>query len=572
MLKLPKTLLRVLILGPLCFWAIASWWHAGREVARFYVDFPVWDYFSAIEHYARYKAGDWSVLWIQHNEHRIVFPEIVFALDLLALHGQIVLPTVLSFCFYFGVLLVMVWAFWEDREVTAIPRYAAVFLAAILLAWKGCATALGIPFLMQWTMNQFFTVLALAFLAKLFQSRRTVWLAPLCVCAVVGNYSSGNGLLLWPLLLVLAVLLRIPVRQTAVLAIVGAASMGLYFVGYKSLGPLQWRAVIGHPVYFAKFMASYLSMPFAVLRAEPEFGVRIGLISLAALLILFLLGWRAHIIKTTAGIVLFGYSASVLSCALMTALGRMNPDDPMLQSPKALRYLTVPLTYWGALAILSVWVTARYFRFFGTAFAVAIALGLGLLLFRMSRKPALDDWYRFCATTFARQQWAALAVESGVLDPVPDSILYPDIRFIPHFAPLMRSERLSLFAKPEPDWIGRDWKAVFPAPLRAASDGGILACQRLETAVTVAGWSVAPSSLTHPLELVLVDESNRIVGLGARLPAGLPDRFSKLKVTPAQQWSGSVNLGYHSRTVSPYVVSEDGKALIPLAGSYSMSP
>jgi hypothetical protein len=551
----------------LCFWAILNWWHAAREVARLYIDLPMWDYWDTIGHYARYQAADWGVLWIQHNEHRIVFPEIIFAFDLLRLHGQIILPTMLSLCFFFGVWLVLATAFWRDAAVTTIPRCAAIFLAAILMAWKGCATALGVPFLMQWTMNQFFTILALALLAKLSASRRPVWLVPLCGCAVISNYSSGNGLLLWPILIGLALLVRLPWRQLTTLTLVGAASVGLYFVGYKPLAPLNWRALPEHPIYFAKFMASYVSMPFANLQGDPSFGVHVGLVSLAALGALLWLAGRMKLLTTHTGILLLGYFAFALSCGLMTALGRMNPLDPYLQSPKAVRYMTVPLSYWGALAILSIWVTARYSRGSGPWAATALSVGLSLLLLRMSHKPRYDAWYDSTITnTFANQQWAALAVESGVLDPASDIVLFPDIHLVPQVAPLLRSERLSLFAKPEPWWIGRDVRAVFPSPSRAPREGGIVATERLETAITVAGWTVASSSFDRPLELVLIDESSRIVGLGERLPAGLPERFSRLKVAPANQWSGFVNLAYHSHTVSPYTLTADGKALIPLAG------
>jgi hypothetical protein len=541
-------------------------------VARFYIDLPVWDYWNTIQHYSLYKAGDLRVLWVQHNEHRIVFPEIVFALDLLVFHGHIILPTVLSFCLYFGIWVLMVWAFFSDREVALVPRHSAIFLAAILFTWKGCAVALGIPFLLQWTMNQFFTVLALMFLAKLSESRRALWLVLLCVSAVVCNYTSGNGLMLWPLLAGFAVLLRLPWRYTVILGLVGALSVGLYFVGYQSLGPLNWRALIAHPIYFAKFMASYVSMPFAALQGDPAFGVRVGLTSLGALLALLLIAWRERLLGTTTGIVLFGYLACVLLSGIITALGRMNPNDPLLQSPKAIRYITMPLTYWGTLAIVSMWITARFFRESGTLLASLLAVGLALLLFRMSHKPRFDAWYDAVATVFADQQWAALAVESGVLDPVSDKILFPDPNFVPSVTPLMRAERLSLFSEAEPFWLGRDIKTVFPAAPRQPQAGAILASEPLETAVTVAGWAAAGSSLDEPLELVLVDESNRIVGLGARLPAGLPPRFSKLKIAAAQQWCGFVNPAYHSHTVSPFVLTGDHKALIPLAGGFTIVP
>lgn len=572
MTTLPKVLSRAIILGSLCFWAIANWWHAIHEVIRFYIDLPVWDYFDTISHYARYHAADWSVLWIQHNEHRIVFPEIVFALDLLLFRGQIILPTVLSLCFHCGVWLTMVWAFWKDREITPIPRYSAIFLGAILIVWKGCAVALGIPFLMQWTMNQFTAICAFAFLATLYQKRKIIWLAPLCLCAVICNYSSGNGLLLWPLLIGIALLLRLPLRQTAILSLVGALSMGLYFVGYKPLAPLQWRLLLDNPIYFVEFMASYVSMPFAKLRSgEPLFGVHVGLAGLAALGFFLFLAWRAKLLKTTTGIVLFGYCATILSCGVMTALGRMNPFDPLLQSPKAPRYMTEPLTFWSVLAFISIWVTARYFRPDGNQLAAGLAIVVSLLLFRMSHKPGLNDWYNVEVTnSFANQQWAALAVENGVLDPVPDLLLFSNAKYVVDWTPLMRSERLSLFAKPETEWIGRDSKTVFPERLRPPVPGGIVVSQRLETTVTLAGWTVAPSSITHPLELVLVDERNRIVGIGSRLPAGLPERLSKFGISPERQWSAFVNLDFRSHTVSPFVVAEDGKALIPLGCSLNV--
>ncbi len=554
---------------PLCLWAIVNWWHAGREVARFYIDSPVWDYLSTIDHYARYKAGDLRVFWVQHNEHRIVFPEAIIALDLLYFRGRILLPTLLSFALYVGIWFVMVWAFAKDRSVMSLPRYAAIFLAAILMAWTGCAASLGSPFLLQWTMNQFAAILSLVLLAKLSVSGRRFWLLLLALSGVICTYSSGNGLLLWPLLLCLAVSLRLAWRQISIIALAGALSTGLYFSGYKQLGTLNWRVVLTHPAYLTKFMAAYVSMPFAVLRAETDFGVRIGLISLVALALLLLRAWHARLLATPTGIVLFGYAAFILGSGLMIALGRMNPDDPLIEIAKAPRYLTLPLTYWGMLAIVSIWVLART-PFMGTILATGVAVGLSLLLFRMSHKPAFNSFSDSVATGYATQQWSALAVEAGILDPVPDLILHPDNRFVPRVIPLMRAEKLSLFSTPEPFWIGREVNAIFPGPLRRPASGGIIASQKLQTAVTVAGWTNERSTLFHHLELVFVDENNRIVGLGERLPAGLPKCFAKLTIPPDRQWSGFVNLTYGSHNVSSYIVTEDGHALIPMSGNFSI--
>jgi hypothetical protein len=569
--RFPKAVLQTLILLPLCLWAVANWWHAGQDVVRFYVDLPIWDHLSLVEHYPAYKAGNLSVFWVQHNEHRIVFPETTMALDFLGFQGRLILPTVLSFSLFFGIWLVIVWALAKDRAVATVPRYAAIFLSAILIAWTGCASPLGSPFLVQWTMNQFFAILALAFLAHLSQTERALWLLPLAACGIVSNYSSGNGLLLWPLLLGLAVCLRIHWRYTSVIGVVGAASTSLYFVGYKQLGALNWRLLLNHPLYLTKFISSYVSMPFAVLRVEPEFGVQIGFISLAGLALLFVIAWRSRLLSTETGIVLFGYAIFILGSGLMTAGGRMNPDDPALQSAKAARYLTSPLTYWGMLAAVSIWVPSRL-RNVGTLLATLVALGVSLLLFRMSHKPALAAFSKSIADGYASQQWAALAVENGVFDPATDIIVYPDIQFVPRMAALMRAERLSPFSDPEPFWIGRMSNVVFPGSLGPPAMGGIVASRKLSSTVAIAGWTGVTSTISHRLELVLIDENNRIVGLGERLPAGLPECFANLKIAPDRQWTAFVNLAYGSHMVSPYVVSADRKSLIPLPGKLSIEP
>jgi hypothetical protein len=67
-----------------------------------------------------------------------------------------------------------------------------------------------------------------------------------------------------------------------------------------------------------------------------------------------------------------------------------------------------------------------------------------------------------------------------------------------------------------------------------------------------------------------VDENNRIVGLGERLPAGLPPLFKNLPISPNQQWTAFVNLSYGSHTVSPYIVTDDRKALIPLPAKMNL--
>ena len=567
-----KVLLRILILSPLCFWALAAWWHVALDVARYFVNLPVWDYYDMFYHYPRYQAADFTVLWEQHNEHRILFPELVFAFDLLVFKGKIVFPTILSFCSYLGIWIVMAWLFIKDTAVSTIPKFAAIGIAAVLFAWKGSALALGSPFLLQWTMNQLFAILALAFLTKLSETHRDKWLYASCACGFVCTYSSANGLAVWPLLIISSMLLHLPWKLLSRLLIASGLSVGLYFVGYKSLSPLNWRALADHPLYTAKFLAIFASMPFAILRAEPDFATRIGTGVLVAITILFLIAWRLRLLRTTKSVALFAYCAYIMSCACMIALGRMNPDDPLFFSAKVIRYLMLPLTLWGAFAILVIWIVSRSLRLWSPLVGTLLAVAMSLILLRMWHKPAFEMWRHSSVTAYTDPQWATVSVKSGVLDVVPDLMLFPNRSYFLQAMDLMRAEKLSIFADPEPFWIGRDLSSVFSTPPRAPAEGGLLSFERLATTVALQGWTNIRSTLYRPLRLVVVDEKGRIVGLGERLAAGVPGRFDRLPMSPQKQWSAFVNLTYHSKTVSVYALSDDEKELIPLNIHFVIEP
>ena len=158
----PTGVLTVLILGA---WAILNWLLSIRSIIRDYNPLPVWDYWNVADHLEKYKALDFSVLWVQHNEHRIVFPETVFAADMLFFHGHQIFSLIVSFACYFGVWLVLAWAFHSDKAIPPAIRNAGILFAAIVIGWQGSSVVLGNTFLLQWTMAQLAVVLSLALLA-----------------------------------------------------------------------------------------------------------------------------------------------------------------------------------------------------------------------------------------------------------------------------------------------------------------------------------------------------------------------------------------------------------------------
>lgn len=544
------------MLSLLVVYALVNWTLTVHEIVRLYVNLPLWDYFNVVEHFPDYRAFHLGVFWQQHNEHRIVFPEIVFALDMLLFRGRQVFSLVVSFCAYFGVWAVMAWSLFQDKTLPAVSRYSAILVASIIAGWQGCAAALAIPFLLQWPFVQISVVLALLFVSMLKRTSRQLFLVLTILSGITATYSSGNGILLWPILIAAAILLNLNWKQVTAIAISGSLSIGLYFLGYKHVSSVNLHDIGSRPLYLLAFVSSYLSMPFAALGA-PRFGVLFGLASLTIFAALFVLAIRSRLLTSTPGVVLFGYCTFAIASAFITAAGRMNPSDPLIQAAKASRYLTVPLVYISALAMLTLWIVARRL---GTAPSLVTAVVLALLLLKMF--PKLRPWYHGQESVFADQQWAALCLESGIMDHTANSIIYPDPGYVVRFSPILRENHLAVFSNKEPYWIGHPVSEVFPRISTAQNNRGAVTLMfPIDSGLEVAGW--IDKGLERN-ELVFVDENARIVGLGTRPTAGLPSHLLA-NATPQVNWVGFVNLAFRSKSFSTYMVDGDSKALVPLA-------
>src|SRR5947209_6299638 len=188
-----------LVLIALSVWLL---WNVAQTIGRvidYYTPLPMWDYWRVVDHLPSYKALHLAVFWRQHNEHRILFPEIAFATDMLILHGRMILPLVLSFLCYVATWIVLSSTVFADKTVDLKIRLAGILLAGVVGLWQSAANVLGVPFLLQWTLMQLAVALTFLSLSKLRATLSTAMLGGTIAAAVVATYSSGNALLLWPL-------------------------------------------------------------------------------------------------------------------------------------------------------------------------------------------------------------------------------------------------------------------------------------------------------------------------------------------------------------------------------------
>lgn len=561
-------------------WLVLNGCETVERIFHYYVALPDWDYWRVPENLSKYQKFQLSALWRQHNDHRIVFPEIVFALDMLVLHGRLILPLAVSIVAYVGTWLLLSSTLWADASLAMtqvgqgaapvlpgvpLPARALAFgatsLAGVIVLWQGSAALLATPFQLQWTLMQLAVACSLVLLSKLKETSSGFYLAGVIAAAVVANYSSGNGLMVWPLLLVLALALRLERRKVIILGIASLTFIALYFVGYQFGADLNIRNVLTHPLYLLEYAASYLSMPFGGMKS-PEFGVRVGVANLLIILVLFVIASRRGLLSSRPGIVLFGSYAFTLLTIFITAAGRMEPADPTFRNAKPPRYVTVPMMNWAVFILLSLWISFRARWKVLSPRLVAALISLLLLLYL----PKLGVWLTLVTQDFSEQQVSALGLENEVVDSNLIRKIFPSVDFVLRYLPKLREQHLSIYYKSHAHWLGKPLSS-FSRNTGEMIPGQITSTFPLQGGVEIIGWADGSTLRRAYSWLVFTNEHNTIIGFGRRLPAGFPAFLTTNTTPPSLSWVGFVNLSIPVQFISAYAVDLRRGGLFRIAGS-----
>lgn len=541
----------IAILG-LATWLVFNWTATLLRIAHFYTPLWVWDYWRVAQDLDAYRRFDLSVFWKQHNEHRIVFPEVLFAIDVLLLHGRKLLPLFVSIACYIGTWIVMARALFSDRNTPSFIKTIATLLAGIVAGYAGSAFVLATAFLVQWTLMQFAAVMALLLICRLKESGKTTYLAGAIAASVIANYTSGNCLFFWPILIAAALLLRLDKRHVWVVVGSAIASTGLYFVGYRFSNRLNLKLFLQHPLYSLDFVASYMSMPFGGLH-NPKYGVVIGLLSMAVAVTLFVIAIRGKLISSPCAIVLFGCYCLTLVTALLTAAGRMDLHDPTFHEAKGERFETVPQMTWAVFILLCFWVSARRRwkvlspNLIALGFAIALAVGFA----------KLQSWKNTQTIFFSRAQLEAISLMNGVDDPKLVLPIFRSPAFIDVFLPKLQEQHLSIYSEPYINWLGRP-AAAFGPVINGSQQGKITYTYPVKAGVEVIGWTYDSNKRKSSSSILLVSEAGQIVGVGKTLSTQLPDGFYPANTPPSLAWIGFVSRRFGNGSLIAYVIRKRG--------------
>jgi len=384
--------------------------------------------------------------------------------------------------------------------------------------------------------------------------------------AVAATFSMANGMLLWPIFLLMAMTEKSPQKTMLMVLAVGATVLASYLCGYAT--PVQHAnplLSILHP----KLLTGYLGIYFInSLARMPAFAtpVRAGLFIEA----FFTASFAGYLWKRAQGraqrYAFYAYSSLFLfGTALLTAMGRINLGWAQAESS---RYNTPIFLFWmsfgSAACLLLGSRKTRAWRTLGPPALSAVIL-MGMLLPRQTAAAYLGaEWVR-------EMNISGLSLAVGAFDPEAWHRL-SDPGTIEPVLPYLESRRLSIFSDPDVEKIGVRLATVLkPLPARRClgSFSGFIAVPSLSpggVAGRVFGEGWMDSARTNPIETVYIaDGHGTIVGLayGFR-PA---KHFFKAEDPLRGKWGGYVLFKRGTRRLFAYGVLPGAMTACPLGST-----
>ena len=209
-----------------------------------------WDDVTVIQH-SYSHLFDWGSLWAQHNENRIFFPNLIVVLLAHTAHFNIQAEEYLSAIMLIVATALLIWA--HKRRSASTPWLYYIPVALLALSTVQYENTLW-GFQMAW----YLVLVSLATAVVLVDRVTLTWLTLIgsIAAAVVGSFSSLQGLLIWPAGLVLLYHRRRPMRFVIVWVAAATVSVIIYFYHFNTSatsGSPSHGYALQHPLAAIKF-------------------------------------------------------------------------------------------------------------------------------------------------------------------------------------------------------------------------------------------------------------------------------------------------------------------------------
>jgi hypothetical protein len=449
--------------------------------------------------------------YAQHNEHRLVFPKLIFAIDRFGFAETNKFNLFCNLALPFSLALFIVYAAtrYADQTLSEKLWIAGVVFGFLFSAmqWEN----------LVWGFQSVFIGVELAtfgaFAAVALGTPTPLRIAAAVVCETVATYTLSSGAIAPFGAITLALWRGWGKVAVAVLAFAAICLLASYLNGYIApVGHSDPLRSLLQPVDVTGFVLAEIGSPFwpllVKLQLPARFEQAFGAIGVA-LFLLAAIGLVRRRERTFGAEGLFlAIAAYVMAVALVTALGRLKFGFPQAL---ASRYTSHTLLFWLSLLLLAVITFGR--RHPGWRIS-AMALTLSAL------SAIAGAQTNFVA---AAEQWATshLEASTALLADVYDSNalqgVYPPDGAIPfERARSLRAGHLSIFADAWSAWWGTPLAEHVRLTEAARCRGGLDKVSPVAATVhpgwRASGWAWDNDRGAPPSHIVLIDGMGRIVG------------------------------------------------------------
>jgi hypothetical protein len=520
---------------------------------------PYWDQWDELILSTKQVFSSW--IYSQHNEHRILFPRLLFAIDTFAFAEtnkfnffcNIVLPLLLA-----G-LIVFIFNRYSARCMADTLWIAGIVLTLLFSAmqYENFIWGFQVPFFGV-------ELAAVASIGCIVLGRRS-WgsLSASIGFSAIAVYTLSSGMPVPLLAIPLAIWAKRSTAQIVVLAIAAVTLLASYLHGYVSppfhSNPLStiFRpglvhyaiAEIGNPS--VQFLLALESSHHLTMILDLALGtLGLGLFAIVALVLLFR-GWDID----RAQLFFFGIAAFGVSITFLTALGRLKFGAEQALS---IRYASPMLLFWLSLAILGI-VEVQHRR----PNLRPIAMGM-IVLFLAGLVWAQPAFVRAGLASVSPRREAMTALLASVDDPASLGAVYPRPDRPKDLAVKLKAQHLAVFADEWSTWLGTPLVDHIRLGDPAQCRGGIDQVTRLPVSGRAqwraSGWAWDNARQAPPDRVVVVDDTGSVVGYAL---GGYPPKLGS-NGPKRSDWRGHF-MAENAATIRAYALVDSERTACPLA-------
>jgi hypothetical protein len=241
-------------------------------ILRSYSPIPEGDAWGGcLKFYADLLDGKYSAWFAQYEGARPILPRVLIWLDIRYFGGRFVFLIAANLIILSGIIAILITYLRRLKSEKSTQFVISAVICITAVSWLQFANLVGGFSGANWFMAMLLPLVAFYSLARAQEQQLFFWLALLAGFASV--WTLANGILVLPLLAMLALCMVLKPARIATLAIAGVATIALYFDfasnEQSSVLGAYWSTLIGDPVGAAQYVLGFLGNPFFYVVSYP---------------------------------------------------------------------------------------------------------------------------------------------------------------------------------------------------------------------------------------------------------------------------------------------------------------